>query len=89
MRTDRSGEFYWLIERKADPPYLGVSDRFREFAWIADAAAALGFATEQQADSAMLAIRQLVPALFPVHVHARPVEHGWPPRRAPAPGVAR
>ncbi|HXJ49291.1 MAG TPA: hypothetical protein VNF91_09005 [Candidatus Acidoferrum sp.] len=69
--------FFWLIERKAEPRYLGTWPRLREFIWMTDHDNALAFATREQADGAMMAIRELVPGLFPADIDAGPVEHGW------------
>jgi hypothetical protein len=71
------GRFAWLIERKAEPRYLAAYPRLREFIWMTDHNEAMAFATREQADGAMMAIRELVPALFPVDIECRPVEHGW------------
>lgn len=69
--------FHWLIERQANPAYLGTWEKMREFRWSADVNAALAFATKQQAEGAMMAIRQLVPALFHYDIAVSAVEHGW------------
>jgi hypothetical protein len=74
---DPSTKLYWLIERQAKPTYLGTWDRMRAFQWTDDHNKALAFATREQADGAMMAIRELVPALFPADIFFGPVEHGW------------
>lgn len=73
-------QFAWLIE-VSGPHYLGVrtlSD-CREFFWTRDHDKALRFFSAQQADDAMMAIRELWRELFvfPTGEEPRPVEHAW------------
>ncbi len=67
----------WLIEAPG-LNYLGARDR--AFFWTKDHAKALRFYSKEQADGAMMAIRELVPKLFGFAYtlgDASPVEHGW------------
>lgn len=70
----------WLVEAPGRhylaARYLGG----HEFYWTRDPIAALRFYNEAQADAAMMALRELAPALFGFALtlgDARPVEHSW------------
>lgn len=72
--------FAWLIEAPGQH-YLAVrAVAGNKFFWVQDHGAALRFFSEEQADLAMLAIRQLDPELFGFAKtlgEAKPVEHAW------------
>lgn len=78
--TDQT-TFGWLIEAPG-PSYLavrGINGAY-DFIWLRDPSLALQFRDQQQADLAMMAIRQLSPDLFAFErmlETAKPVEHGW------------
>lgn len=62
----RDPGFCWLIEAPG-PAYLAarcIGHQY-EFHWTADANKALRFVNETQADFTMMAVRVLVPGLFP------------------------
>ena len=73
-------QFAWLIE-VSGPHYLCVRNLNgkREFFWTRDHDRALRFASEDQADDAMMAIRELKRELFifPTGEDPKPVEHAW------------
>lgn len=74
-------QFSWLIEAPG-PNYLYVRTigLVPDFAWTKDHNKALPFVSQEQADTTMMAIRGLAPALFGFAVtlgDAKPVEHGW------------
>lgn len=72
--------FAWLIEAPG-PHYLAArAVAGHKFHWTQDHGVALRFFSEEQADIAMMAIRELDPTLFGFAEtlgEARPVEHGW------------
>jgi hypothetical protein len=71
----------WLIEAPGQR-YLATRKvtTSHEFVWSQDYLAAIRFHSEEQADSVMMAVRQLAPDLFGFERtigNARPVEHAW------------
>lgn len=72
--------FAWLIEAPG-PNYLGTRKLGKyEFYWTRDHNKALRFYSKQQADDAMMAVRELDENLFGFAEtlgEAKPVEHGW------------
>lgn len=77
----QSNGFKWLIEAPGQY-YLAARmlGNSHEFHWTRDHNKALWFASYNQAEPTMMAIRQLCPALFEFakQLHdARPVEHQW------------
>lgn len=87
-------DFRWLIEAPG-PRYLGVrklSSR-HDFVWTAQHDLAIQFASQEQADLTMMALRDLNRELFGFEATlgpAQPVEHGWmdpsgPPRPSSPP----
>lgn len=69
-------KIYWLIEAPG-PAYLYAAARI--FGWTLDVDRALHLATEEQAETLMMAVREHRPDLFPA-AFARPpraVEHMW------------
>lgn len=81
-------DFAWLIEAPG-PRYLAARKvtTSHDFVWHADAALAVRFHSEDQADLVMMAVRQLAPDLFGFERtlgNAKPVEHGWIDGRSPA-----
>ena len=75
-------QFAWLIEAPG-PSYLAAHEgvgHIHEFRWTREPNEALRFYSQQQADAAMMAVRQLDPRLWgfaAVLGEARPVEHVW------------
>jgi len=74
-------EFAWLIEAPGQN-YLGIRKigHSHDFYWTDDHTKALRFHSQEQADAAMMAVRQLAPYLWAFAANlgeARPVEHGW------------
>lgn len=76
-----STQFAWLIEAPGQNYlYVRTIGTMTDFSWTKDHNKALRFMNEAQADTAMMAIRGLAPAVFGFAVtlgEARPVEHGW------------
>lgn len=77
----QSTDFAWLIEAPGQH-YLAARKlgSSRNFYWTRDHANAIRFASAEQADLTMMAIRDLAPDLFGFAAtlgDARPVEHGW------------
>lgn len=71
--------FGWLIEMQG-PAYLAAKTcGGHEFCWTADPLKGIRFCSYDQANMVMMAVRQLVPELFPscVTQPPKPVEHGW------------
>jgi hypothetical protein len=80
--------FAWLIEAPGQN-YLGAREisHYREFYWTADHNKALRFFSQEQADAAMMAMRQINPKLWAFAVNlgeAKPVEHGWFAKPSPS-----
>lgn len=80
MKDDTKTEYAWLIE--TDGPHYVYNDTLgggSRFGWTKDAAKAIRFAREGDANDAMYALRETLPRLFdfPTHQAARAVEHGW------------
>ena len=79
--------FAWMIEAPG-PHYL----RTRKvpgpsFTWTKDPNEGLRFASKEQADGVLMAVRELEPELFDFEKNlgnAWPVEHGWHGEHAPA-----
>lgn len=75
-------DFRWLIEAPGQN-YLAVRKMQRApytFHWTRDHDAALAFKSADQAESVMMAVRELCPELFGFARtlgEAHPVEHGW------------
>lgn len=72
--------FAWLIEAPGQHYLAARAVAGNEFFWTQDHDAALRFFSEEQADLAMMAIRQLDPELFVFAKtlgEAKPVEHAW------------
>ena len=70
-------EFCWLIEAPGQNYLYTYS---RKFFWTKDAGRALRFHSEDQADAAMMAIRELDAELFAFAKtlgDAKPIEHGF------------
>ena len=71
--------FGWLIEMQG-PAYLAARTcGGHVFHWTNDPLKGIRFFSREQADQVMMAVRQLVPDLFPACVTQppKPVEHGW------------
>lgn len=73
-------EYGWLIEAPGQRYLAARHVGDYHFHWTQDHDAALRFHCKTQCDAAMMAIRQLAPALFDFERtlgNAAPVEHGW------------
>lgn len=75
-----SEDFAWLIEAPGQHYLAARAVAGHKFHWTHDHGAALRFCSEEQADIAMMAIRELDPELFgfaKMLGEAKPVEHAW------------
>ena len=78
--TEHTTDFKWVIEAPG-ANYLAVSQvGGARFYWTTDHNEAIRFESSNTADSVMMTIRDIMPALFVFEAtlgNARAVEHGW------------
>lgn len=70
----------WLIEAPGHYYLAARTHSVHEFHWTQDSLKALRFANEEQADQAMMALREIKPELFMFARNLgepRPIEHSW------------